>query len=223
MDARDNVKPFGRGQVPGPLLDTKLLPAPRLPFQVSHVGEDPFHATGSRDGSGARLRDELLRQIPELRSKYESYAAFGASRMEDIFSASELSQANVLEAYVFASSLAVNNGDGTFALQALPIEVQFAPIYAVLAEDFDGDGHTDLLAAGNFHGVPPVRGRYDASYGMLLRGNGEGRFESVDMEASNLVIEGQVRDMRMLRRADGDRLIIVARNNDRLQILLHKP
>ncbi|MEE9267166.1 MAG: VCBS repeat-containing protein, partial [Gammaproteobacteria bacterium] len=168
-------------------------------------------------------RDELVRQIPELRSKYASYADFGASRIEDIFSAAELSQANVREAYIFASSIAVNNGDGTFALQALPIEAQFAPIYALLAEDFDGDGHTDLLAAGNFHAVPPVRGRYDASYGMLLRGNGEGRFESVDMEASNLVIEGQVRDMRMLRRADGDRLIIVARNNDRLQILLHKP
>ena len=33
------------------------------------------------------------------------------------------------------------------------------------------------------------------------------------------MIEGQVRHMEWLRQADGKRLIIVARNNDRLQVL----
>ena len=36
--------------------------------------------------------------------------------------------------------------------------------------DFDGDGHTDLLVAGNFFGVPPLLGRYDASYGSCSAG-----------------------------------------------------
>jgi hypothetical protein len=164
-------------------------------------------------------RDELVRLMPQLRSRYVSYADFGAARVEDIFPASELRQAKVLEARLFASSVALNNGDGTFNLQPLPVEAQFAPIYHALAEDFDADGHVDLLVAGNFDGVTPVRGRYDASYGLLLRGDGAGRFDPVDMEASNLVIEGQVRDMRLLRRAGGHRLIVVARNNDKLQIL----
>ena len=168
-------------------------------------------------------RDELVSVLPHLRSRYLTYADFGASRIEDVFAESELQPAEVLEARVFASSLAVNNGDGTFTLQPLPIEAQFAPIYAVLVDDFDGDGHRDLLAAGNFHGVPPVLGRYDAGYGLLLLGDGEGRFQSVDMGASGLVIQGQVRDMRFLQRADGDRLIVVARNDESLQILLHRP
>ena len=38
-------------------------------------------------------RDELLRAIPQLRSRYVSYADFGASRIQDIFPASELRQA----------------------------------------------------------------------------------------------------------------------------------
>jgi hypothetical protein len=67
-----------------------------------------------------------------------------------------------------------------------------------------------------------VRGRYDASYGLLLRGDGAGRFQSVDMEASNLVLDGQVRDLKLLRRSDGARLIVAARNDARLQILLHR-
>jgi hypothetical protein len=33
------------------------------------------------------------------------------------------------------------------------------------------------------------------------------------------VIDGQVRDMKLLHAANGDRLIVVARNNDKLQIL----
>lgn len=52
-----------------------------------------------------------------------------------------------------------------------PVEAQFAPIYGVASDDFDG------------------------------------------------VIEGQVRDMKWLRSADGGLLIVVARNGDALQIL----
>jgi hypothetical protein len=164
-------------------------------------------------------RDAFLRAIPQLRSRYVSYADFGASRIQDIFPASELRQAQVREAYLFASSVALNNGDGSFDLQPLPIEAQFAPIYAVLPGDFDGDGHTDLVIAGNFFGVTPLRGRYDASYGLLLRGDGAGGLASVDLEASNLVILGQVRDLELLQHADGGRVIVVARNDDTLQIL----
>ena len=164
-------------------------------------------------------RDELVRHIPHLRSRYVTYADFGAARIEDIFSASELEGATIREARVFASSIARNNGDGTFSLELLPTEAQFAPIYAVLPGDFDEDGCTDLLVGGNFYGVTPVRGRYDASYGLYLKGDGTGRLEPVDMEASGLVIEGQVRALEWLRRGDGGRYVVVARNDDRVQVL----
>ena len=164
-------------------------------------------------------RDELVRLMPQLRSKYPSYRSFGASRIEDIFPAAELKGATVLEARDFATSVALNKGDGTFDLQALPTEAQFAPVYAGLAEDFDRDGHVDLLLGGNFYGVTPVQGRYDASYGLLLRGDGTGRFAPVDLEASGLVIDGQVRHLAFLKGAKGERLIVAARNGDRLQVL----
>ncbi|MEO8577820.1 MAG: VCBS repeat-containing protein, partial [Gemmatimonadales bacterium] len=164
-------------------------------------------------------RDEMLRMMPQLRSKFLTYASFGASRVEDIFAASELKKAAVLEARLFASSIALNNGKGAFEVQPLPIEAQFAPVYAILAEDFDGDRKTDLLLAGNFYGVTPVRGRYDASYGTLLRGDGNGQFHAVGSEETALRIDGQARDMKWLRRAGGERLIAIARNNDRLQLL----
>jgi hypothetical protein len=164
-------------------------------------------------------RDDLVRLVPSLRQKYPSYAAFGASRIEDVFPAAELRQASVLTARSFATSIALNRGDGTFALRALPTEAQLAPTYAALADDFDADGQVDLLLAGNFHGVPPLLGRYDASYGVLLRGSGDGRFVAVDRRDSGLLIEGQARALGRVRDASGARLIAVARNDAPLQFL----
>jgi hypothetical protein len=164
-------------------------------------------------------RDELAKAMPVLRSRYPTYASFGASRIEDIVPKKELRQASVLEAGTFANAIALNRGDGTFALRPLPTEAQFAPVYASLAGDFDDDGLTDLIVAGNFFGVTPVQGRYDASYGLLLHGDGRGGFSPVDMERSSLEIDGQVRKMALLKRANGERLILVARNNDRLELI----
>ncbi|HKE88752.1 MAG TPA: VCBS repeat-containing protein [Gemmatimonadales bacterium] len=165
-------------------------------------------------------RDELLRLIPQLQSRYTTYASFGASRIEDIFSGADLKRARLLEAHTFASSVALNNGNGTFTLRPLPAEAQVAPIRAVVAEDFDGDGHMDLLVAGNLYGVPPVLGRYDASYGLLLKGTGDGRFSTVDMEQSGILIDGQVPHMVSIAVTGGRRGIVVARNNERLELLL---
>ncbi|HEX6135869.1 MAG TPA: VCBS repeat-containing protein [Longimicrobiales bacterium] len=164
-------------------------------------------------------RDDLVRLMPRLRSRYVSYTDFGDSRIEDIFSAPELRAARVLEAEQLGSAIALNNGDGTFALTSLPVEAQVAPIHAVVADDFDRDGHVDLLVAGNFYGVTPVRGRYDASCGLLLRGDGRGGFAPVDMEDSGVAIAGEVRGMHVLTDARGTRHVAIARNDTTLQLL----
>jgi enediyne biosynthesis protein E4 len=163
-------------------------------------------------------RDDFVRTMPQLRSKYDSYAKFGAARIEDVFPRDQLEKATVLEAHQFASAIALNKGNGSFDLRPLPAEAQFAPVYATMAQDFDGDGRVDILLGGNFDGVTPLLGRYDASYGLLLRGDGTGGFASVDLAETGLLIEGQVRDMKPLRHATG-RVVVVARNNDPLQLL----
>jgi enediyne biosynthesis protein E4 len=163
-------------------------------------------------------RDDLVRLIPALRSRYPTYADFAASRYEEIFTAGERARAAVLEAHTFASAVALNDGRGGFALQALPNEAQLSPLYALLPLDANGDGHQDVLAAGNFHGVPPMLGRYDAGYGVLLRGDGAGGLQPFPAGAAP-VLEGEVRDLSFLRHASGSTLVVVARNNAPLQFL----
>jgi hypothetical protein len=163
-------------------------------------------------------RDELVRLIPPLRSRYPSYASFGAATAESIFGA-ELRKAAVLEARQLASAVAMAGVDGRFTVRALPAEAQVAPVHAALAHDFDGDGRLDLLLAGNDYGFPPLLGRHDASDGLLLRGTGGGTFAPVGRAESGVFLEGQVRDLKLARGADGDPRVLVARNGERLRIL----
>ena len=164
-------------------------------------------------------RDELVKLMPQLRSRYTSYAKFGASRIEEILPPAELKKANVLQARTFASAVAFGRTGGRFELRPLPVEAQFAPVYASVAGDLDGDGRADLLLGGNFYGVTPVRGRYDASYGLLLVARRGGALEPVDMERSGVEITGQVRDMALVHAADGGTLVAVARNDAPMLLL----
>jgi enediyne biosynthesis protein E4 len=164
-------------------------------------------------------RDELLPAVSGLGTRYPTYADFAGRSVEEVLPAAERRTATVLEAYDFATSMALDNGRGGFTLSSLPMEAQLSPVRAALVSDFDGDGHLDLLLAGNEFGVPPVFGRYDASYGLMLRGAGDGRFAPVDPAANGLVFEGQVRHIKAAHLATGGVLIVVARNNDKLQVL----
>ncbi|HEX4934143.1 MAG TPA: VCBS repeat-containing protein, partial [Gemmatimonadaceae bacterium] len=163
-------------------------------------------------------RDDLVKLMPALRQKYPSYKAFGAATVEEILPSAELSKATVLEARTFASAVALSTGKG-FAVTALPAEAQFFPVYGAVARDFDGDGRVDLLLGGNFNGVTPVYGRYDAGYGLFLRGAGGGTFTPVGLAASGVAIEGEVRALRVVRGPGGRASVVVARNDDTLRLL----
>jgi len=162
--------------------------------------------------------DLLAQQIDGLRARFPTYASFGDSRIDDLVPADRLEEATVRTARTFAHVWAENQGDGTFALHELPARAQIAPLYALLADDIDGDGQQDLVAGGNFHGVRAEQGRYDASYGHWLRGTEDG-LTAVPPTESNLYLEGEVRALHLLRGAEGARFLVAARNDDRLQVI----
>jgi enediyne biosynthesis protein E4 len=96
----------------------------------------------------------------------------------------------------------------------LPLEAQMAPINAILAEDFYPDGHIDLLLAGNEYQEAVANGRYDASYGLLLKGNGKGGFTAIPPVRSGFIIDGDVRNTRMIRNGKKERIVIAGVNDD---------
>lgn len=162
--------------------------------------------------------DLMLPNIPALGDKYTTYHEYGGESIGDIFSSEQLEAAQVHTAKEFASILLLNSGAESFRIRQLPVEAQFSPIYAILIDDFNQDSYQDILLSGNFYGVPPIIGRYDASYGCLLLSDGTGTFEPVSLQKSGFVVTGEVRQTKQLLTASGETLLIVARNNDTVAI-----
>ncbi len=160
------------------------------------------------------LRDELIDALPSLKERFPDYKSYATQAVTGIFSEREMSDAVVKNAYTFSTTLALNNGDGSFKLIPLPTEAQRAPVEGILAADIDHDGKLDLLLAGNFDGVKPEIGRMNASYGLFLRGDGKGGFTPVPMTKSGFFVPGQARDIERVRSKQAD-LYVVTRNNDR--------
>jgi enediyne biosynthesis protein E4 len=159
------------------------------------------------------LKHDLLSQIPSLKKKFLKYESYKDATINDIFTPEQLNAATKLEATNFSSSILINDGKGNFKIEPLPIEAQFSPVFAILVDDLDKDGDIDLLLGGNLYRVKPEVGRYDASYGTFLKGDGRGNFKTVLNRDCGLMIDGEVRDIKRIK-VGKDNLIIVARNND---------
>ena len=193
---------------------------------------DDFDDNGALDGLFTVFQDgddypivpvtTLQAQFPTLRRQYPTATAFGARTPEDLFGR-QAREATQRTASTFASSVAINDGAGRFDLAPLPNLAQFEPAYALLADDLDGDGVVDLLLGGGLLTVPPERGRYDAGYGALLLGSGDGRFRAAADVGRALALDGEVRAFRWLGRPDGSRVLVVARSGQGLQVLQPQP
>lgn len=161
------------------------------------------------------LRGELVMQIPSLKREILHYKDYAGKTMKQLFTPAQLKGAIVRNAYYMQSAILINDGKGKFSLKALPVRAQFSPVYGIYAADMDGDGKTDIFLGGNLYSVKPQVGRYDASYGVFLKGDGRGNFTYLPPEESGLFVKGEVRDVKAIRGKDNKPFILVARNNDK--------
>ena len=162
-------------------------------------------------------KDDLVEQLNGLKGRYVNYKDYADQKITDIFSVEDLKETTILYAKNFNSSYLENLGNNQFKLVSLPKEAQMAPTYAMYSSDFNGDGNKDILMGGNFFGTRVKYGRYDASKGNLLLGNGNGDFKTAHISESGLNIVGEVRDITRIELADGRKLMIFVRNNNGLE------
>jgi len=167
-------------------------------------------------------RNLLLSQIPSLRNKFPTYDSYARAGMNEIFPESVLKDAYIRSCSYFQSAWIENLGNGTFRIHALPDEAQISPVFGILTGDFNSDGNTDILLAGNSGSSNVYTGNYDASIGLLLSGNGKGDFEPVPGRKSGFIADGDVKAMAELTGADSNPLILIARNSDTLRVFRNK-
>lgn len=177
---------------------------------------DPF-LTYYLDGTEhiVHSRDEVIGQLPMMRKRFPRYDKFATSGFSEIFSRDDLKGSYILKAETFESTYLQNDG-GKFSIRSLPTEAQFAPLFGMTTMDANGDGHLDILAAGNSFGTEISLGRYDASYGALLSGDGKGGFVFEKFDVSGFSVRGDAKGMAKLTGKGGETLVLVTKNNGQL-------
>ena len=163
-------------------------------------------------------KDDLVSQIPEMNNKYPSYESYADQTISDIFPEKELNNSLLLQANTFSSSYLENLGNNQFGLSDLPLAAQLSPVNSMRSDDYNDDGHLDVLLAGNFFGSRIQFGRLDANKGLLLLGDGKGNFQELPNAKSGLFISGEVRDIARVRQASGKDLLLFTLNNDSLRL-----
>jgi hypothetical protein len=137
-----------------------------------------------------RLRmDRMAAALPFLRERFDSFKAFSESTLAQVLGDRKT---RVVRVTTLASMAFLNRGDHFEAVD-LPAEAQWAPAFAVVVADFDGDRAEDLFISQNFFALPLETPRQDAGRGLLLRGDGRGGLQPVPGQESGIQVYGEQR------------------------------
>jgi enediyne biosynthesis protein E4 len=154
-----------------------------------------------------QTRDELTDQLPAFKKKFPKYADYSTARLEDILSPEAIERASKLDAYRFETTYFRNDGK-LFSSQPLPIEIQFAPVFALAVADVNKDGFDDLITGGNLERTRARTGLLKGNNGFIFLGDNTGNFRFVNPSVSGISISDDVRKII----ADSDHLIFAANN-----------
>jgi hypothetical protein len=206
-------------------LNSHIRTGPNKPVTLHY---DDFDKNGSIDpimccfypdtSYPVHFRDRLLDQMIVLKKKFTRYNQYATATIEDILTEEQLKSAKVLSANTFAHTLFVNEGGTGFQAQLLPRYTQISAVRSIRPMDVNGDGKMDLVIGGNFYATDAQLGRYDASIGAVLIGDGTNTFQVVSPPDSGFEIPGNVRHILPVKTANGMELFIV-RNNDTASLL----
>ena len=163
-------------------------------------------------------RDLMIDQMNTLQKKYLDYQSYSKATIDEITSYYPDPKVSKLEAHEFRSCMLINEGGGQFTLKPLPKICQISPIYGMVACDINRDSILDLVVGGNFRGPSVEIGAYDASYGQVLLGRGDGTFDVQGAEVLGNSLEGEVREIIPFH-VNEELHYIVVRNNGPVSIL----
>jgi enediyne biosynthesis protein E4 len=162
-------------------------------------------------------KSDLTSQLPQLKKSSLKYSEYAAKTYEELLTINQRENALEYSTTNLNSAILWNLGKAGFKLEALPSEVQVSPVFGIVIEDLDHDSNVDLFLTGNFYGLKPEVGRQDANHGIVLRGDGKGKFTTVPSGETGLYIRGEVRDAKVLS-ISGKKSVLIARNNASVQI-----
>ena len=156
-------------------------------------------------------KDQLELALPVLKKTHLRYDEVAGKSVQYLLG-DLLEGSRVFTVDRLASTCFFGDGGGGFNPLALPWSVQLSPVFGFVSVD-----STNWLAAGNFYGVQPFEGRYDAMAPTIFAYDRQTRqLRYVDELPS---LGGEFRDAKWMRGANGRKMLVLARNNAGLVFL----
>jgi hypothetical protein len=200
-------------------LNTRLHTSPENQLQLVINDFDQNgaieHILVSNDGKNSipwALKNTLLKQLPSLRKQVPTYASYQNKSIEELFPESTLSKSITLKLDELASTLWVNQGNGSFKEVFLPMEIQSAPIYSI-AKASTLEGKNLIIVGGNQSKIKPELGTQLASYGWMMSQNEKKEWLIIPQEKSGLKVNGEIRSMLQININNTPHLVLF-RSND---------
>jgi enediyne biosynthesis protein E4 len=147
----------------------------------------------------ANSRDDLADQLPMVKKKFLEYHEYADATINDVFTPEQLKDARLLTVSEQSTLYLQNDGEKGFNKKPLPVEAQYAPVYAITSLDANKDGKKDLLLGGNNSWTRIKYGRFSANHGILMIGDGSGNFTYVPQMNSGLNVRGDVRSILQIK------------------------
>lgn len=163
-------------------------------------------------------RNDVMQVLRRRAPLFQSHERYSKVTIDDLLSQADRQQAVIYKANYLKSAYIENLGGGRFAIRSLPVEAQFAPVFGMLADDFNKDGNLDLLLNGNLFGAEPQIGSYNAMNGLLLQGDGSGSFSPRTISESGFFIPGDGKALVRLLSSEGEYLVAASQNSDSLKV-----
>ena len=155
-------------------------------------------------------------QIPVLKDEIKKYDIFASLEIDEVYGNDNLENSLHYMAKTFASSYIENNGDGSFKVSSLPYQAQFSNINDIMVDDFNKDGHLDVLTVGNMFVSEIETPRNDAGSGLLMFGDGMGDFTVTTREESGFFTNNDAKKIITISNQK-QRKILISNNDDKLQ------
>ena len=158
------------------------------------------------------LKREITDQFPGIKKQNLRHAEYAKKDIEQLFG-KELVESSKQRLFNYCSSvIAINEGNGKFRIEKLPVWMQLSSVNAIEIMDINGDKKPDIIAGGNMFTFPPQFGRLDASYGHVMLNEGNGKFKYISNKESGINVRGEMRSLKEIKGKDRNYILATINN-----------
>jgi len=158
------------------------------------------------------VKHDLEEQLPSIKKNNLKHVDYAKRSIQELFSKELIEKSTVKQLNYSASIVAINNGDGKFTVNKLPLLSQMSCINTICFTDINHDGFTDIITGGNQFGFLPQYQRLDANPGEVLLNDGKGNFVRMDPFETGLHLRGEMRDIQKIKLNKEDAFLFLQNN-----------